>query len=77
MKVKYFIINFFKNYDLKNIFKKIVIDLVMFDFLVIIEPRILGIMDFNLNLIIINSFVKKKEVFPLYYCFIRLKFLDF
>ena len=77
MKVKYFIINFFKNYDLKNIFKKIVIDLVMFDFLVIIEPRILGIMDFNLNLIIINSFVKKKEVFPLYYFFIRLKFLDF
>jgi hypothetical protein len=61
IKVTCLIIKFFNMYVLENIFEKIVINLVMSNFQVIINLKSLLIMDFNLSLITINSFIKKMD----------------
>ena len=61
IKVTCLIIKFFNMYVLENIFEKIVINLVMSNFQVIINLKSLLIMDFNLSLMTINSFIKKMD----------------
>jgi len=63
IKVTCLIIKFFNMYVLENIFEKIVINLVMSNFQVIINLKSLLIMDFNLSLITINSFIKKMDLY--------------